>query len=55
MAPTRGLSFVVGVPVIRDGEVRYVLSTGVDGAGLAGLLGRAPIGYGERIAKPAVG
>lgn len=32
--------FSVGVPVVRDGEVRYVLSAGVDGAVLSTIVAR---------------
>jgi signal transduction histidine kinase len=37
------LGFSVGVPVVRDDQVRYVLSTGIDGAALTRILARQRI------------
>jgi PAS domain S-box-containing protein len=37
---SKGPGFSVAVPVVRDGEVRYVLSAGVDGAVLSTIVAR---------------
>jgi signal transduction histidine kinase len=47
VVPTvKRLGFSVGVPVVRDGQVRYVLSAGIDGAVLAAILARQRVPAG---------
>ena len=36
----KGLRFSIGVPVVRDGQVRYVLSAGIDASVLHALIAR---------------